>query len=385
MKIAMMVRGYIPVPCPADIIYAPIDLAVQISEGLAAQGHEVTFYAPTGSRLSVPTETLKLRPLVHNLKEHRELLNDAGRMSHDLPGLWDQYMARDMFERAKAGEFDLLHFHHPEMALPYARLYPEVPVVYTFHDPFAAWYREALEMYVTPSQFYISISQNQRVDAPDLPYIANIYNGIDTEQFAFSEEHDGYLLFAGRIVPEKGVKEAIQVAQQANQRLLIIGPTYPDQQEYFDAHIKPHLNERILYLGFLEREHLIKYYQMAKALLFPIQWEEPFGLTMTEAMACGTPVIALRRGSVAEVVKHNKTGFVVDSLAEMAAAVQKIDTIKRQDCRDHVVKNFSIEKMVRGYAAAFEAALRATNTPAKPSAKKAVSSQGIGAGTHLSG
>ena len=357
-----MVRGYVPVPCPSDIIYAPIDLALRISEGLIDQGHEVTFFAPSGTRLQVPTETAKLRPLIHDLHEFRELLADTGRMSHNLPGLWDQYMAKVMFERAKAGEYDLLHFHHPETALSLAPFYPEVPVAYTMHDPFEAWYREVMEMYITPNQHYISISNNQRSGAPDLPYAETVYNGIDTDLFAFSDAHDGYLLFAGRIVPEKGVKEAIQVAQMSGQRLLIIGPTYPDHQDYFDHHVKPHLNEKILYLGLMEREHLIKYYQMAKALLFPIQWEEPFGLSMVEAMACGTPVIALRRGSVPEVIKHGKTGYVVDSMAEMAAAVGKIEKIRRQDCRQHVEQSFSVKNMVGGYAKAFEKILASRQT-----------------------
>jgi len=375
MRIAAMVRGYIPAPCPSDIIYAPINLALNISEGLMHRGHDMTLYAPSGTRLSVPTEAAKLRPLVHDLQQFRELLSDVARMSHNLPGLWDQYMAKEMFERAKRGEYDLLHFHHPEIALPFASLYPEVPVVYTMHDPFAPWYREVMEMYATPNQHYISISNNQRADAPDLPYAATVYNGIDTDLFAFSEEHDGYLLFAGRIVPEKGVKEAIQVAQQTSQRLLIIGPTYPEHQDYFDHHIKPQLNERILYLGFMEREHLIKYYQMAQTLLFPIQWEEPFGLSIVEAMACGTPVIALRRGSVSEIIKHGKTGFVVDSLAEMAAAVGKIAKIKRSDCRAHVEKHFSVKQMVDGYAGAFEKILRSPQAPAvAPSSQAAAKS-----------
>ncbi len=358
MRIATMVRAYMPVPCPPDIIYAPIDLALQISEGLIHQGHDVTFYAPNGTRLRIPTETTNLRPLVHDLKEFRELLADVGRMSHYVPSLWDQYMAKEMFERARAGEYDALHFHHPEIALSLAGLYPDVPVIYTMHDPFSPWYKEVMELYASPNQHYISISDNQRADAPDLPYAATVYNGIDTDLFTFSEEHDGYLLFTGRIVPEKGVKEAIQVAQQSGQRLLIIGPTYPEYQDYFDTQVKPHLNERVLYLGFMEREHLTKYYQMAKALLFPIQWEEPFGLAMVEAMACGTPVIALRRGSVSEIIKHNKTGFVVDSLAEMAAAVDKLDKINRQDCRAHVEKYFSTAHMVDGYAKAFKKVLQ---------------------------
>jgi len=358
MKIATMVRGYLPAPRPADMVYAPIDLAVAISEQLTKRGHEVTYFGPNGTHLCADVDTQNLRPLVHNYEEFATLLKNIDALSHNMPGVWDTFLAREMFERARRKEFDLLHFHHPESALPYVHLYPDVPVVYTLHDPIGPLFREALEMYQTPSQFFVSISDNQRIPAPDLPYVSTVYNGIDTELFSLTEEKDDYLLFAGRINFEKGVKEAIQIAQQTDNRLLILGPIYADQQEYFDQHVKPHLNEKILYLGFVEREAAVRYFQKAKAFLMPIQWEEPFGLTMVEAMACGTPVIALRRGSVPEVIVHEKTGFVVDSVAEMIEAVGKIDTIKAADCRAHVEEFFSTTKMVDSYQAAFEKTLK---------------------------
>lgn len=357
MKIATMVRGYIPAPRPADMVYAPIDLAVAISEQLTKRGHEVTYYGPNGTHLRAEVETKNLRPLVHNHEELAALLKNIDALSHAIPAMWDSIMARDMFERARKGEFDLLHFHHPESALPYVHLYPEVPVVYTLHDPINPQFRETLEMYQTPNQYCVSISENQRIPAPDLPYISTVYNGIDIDTFTATDEKDDYLLFAGRINPQKGVKEAIQVAQQTDHRLLIIGPIYSDHQEYFDQHVKPHLNEKILYLGFVERETAVRYFQKAKAFLMPIQWEEPFGLTMAEAMACGTPVIALRRGSVPEVVADKKTGYVVDSVAEMVEAVGKVKRIKPQNCRQHVENLFSTEKMVDAYEAAFEKVL----------------------------
>lgn len=357
MKIATMVRGYIPVPRPLDIVYAPIDLALAISEMLKQRDHQVDFYGPNGTHLNTPVHTLNLRPLVHNHKDFELLLEDIDRLTHYVPSLWDYYLAREMFQQAAKGKYDLLHFHHPEVALPYVHLYPDVPIVYTLHDPLFDWYREFLEMYQTPNQRYISISNNQRMPAADLPYIATVYNGIDTDLFTLSEDHDDYLLFAGRIVPEKGVKEAVQVAQQLNQRLLIIGPVYPEQREYFDQNIKPHLNEKILYLGFVEREQIVRYYQKAKALLMPIQWEEPFGLTMIEALACGTPVIGFRRGSVPEVIVDGKTGFIVDSVAEMIEAVKKLKRINPKKCREHVEQHFSIQTMVDGYEAAFIEAL----------------------------
>ncbi|HEX3569095.1 MAG TPA: glycosyltransferase family 4 protein [Candidatus Saccharimonadales bacterium] len=360
MNIATMVAGYIPAPRPVDMVYAPIDLAVAITERLNERGHTMTYFGPNGSHLCGPVETLNMRPLVHNQAEWAAMLSDIDTLARETPGMWNHFFAREMFERARAGEFDLLHFHQPEVALPYVKLYPDVPVVYTLHDPTTINNRrETLEMYQTSSQFYISISNNQRIPAPDLPYVATVYNGVNLELFSYDEEEgpDDYLLFAGRIVPEKGVKEAIQVAEATGKRLLIIGLLYADNQDYFDQYIKPHLNERILYIGFVEHEQLVRYYQKAEALLMPIQWEEPFGLTMIEAMSCGTPVIALRRGSVEEVLVDKKTGYIVDSIAEMIDAVGKVSKIKRSACRKHVEQHFSLKTMVDGYEAAYQKAL----------------------------
>lgn len=375
MKIATMVRGYIPAPRPSDMVYAPIDLAVAISEQLTQKGHPVTYFGPNGTHMCNEVITGNLRPLVHNEQEFAELLWDIDATSHGIPHTWDNYFARQMFERAANGEFDLLHFHHPETALPYVHMYPQVPVVYTLHDPIRPMFREVLEMYMTPSQYFVSISQNQRIPAPDLPYAATVYNGIDTELFSYAtEDRDDFLLCAGRITPEKGIKEAIQVAQATNHRLYIIGPVTKDNQDYYDQHVKPHLNERIIHLGFIERSQLYRYFQKAKAFLMPIQWEEPFGLTMVEAMSCGTPVIALRRGSVPEIILDKKTGYIVDSIAEMIEAVKRIGKIKPMACRQHVEQHFSLTTMVNSYEAAYKKVLEmfAANHQCKVTAAKAL-------------
>lgn len=355
MNIAMMVRGYITVPRPKDIVYANIDLAVDIAEGLAKRGHKVDFYAPMGSKLKLATVVdCNLRPLVTNLEEFRELLFNTDQLIHGVSQLWDNYMADEMFKRAVAGKYDVLHFDHPESAMPLAKVHQNVPVVYTLHDPIYQPHKEAYELYQTPNQHYISISNNQRRDAPDLPYLNTIHHGIDTRLFAFNDKPDDYLIYYGRIVPEKGVREAIAVARETHHRLLIIGPTYPDAMTYFDQYVKPNLDEQILYLGYIERDQMPKYIQKAKALLTPVQWEEPFGLTAIEAMASGTPVISFRRGAAPEIVIDGKTGFVVDTTAEMIEAVHNIKKIKRQDCRDHVKENFSISNMVKGYESSFK-------------------------------
>lgn len=362
MKIAMMVRGFLVSPVSNDIAYSPTGVAINIAEGLAKRGHEVTFFGPEGTKLATNIETCNVRPLATTASELYDLVSTSDLYRDYLPSLYDQYMTRAMFERARSGEFDVLFFHHPESAAPYARLYPDVPVVYTLHDYIDSTRRHTIEMHDSPNQHYVSISNSQRRDAPDLNYAATVYNGIDSETFAFSDSNEDYLMFAGRMVTEKGAKEAVQVALQTGKRLIITGNVLPSSQWYFDEHIKPYLSDKVLYLGMIDKDQMVKYYQKALALLVPIQWEEPFGLTMAEAMACGTPVIAFRRGSVPEVIEDTKTGFIVDNTSSMVEAVEKINTISRQRCRKHVENNFSLDHMIDGY----EKVLRNIVTPPKP-------------------
>lgn len=343
-------------PRPIDMIYAPIDLAVAAAKGLAARGHQVTVFAPLGTEIhgeNIKIETLNLRPLVSTQDDFATLLKRTDDILHDMPGLWDRYMSNEMFERAAHGEFDLLYFHHPEVALSTAVKYPNIPVVYTLNDPIYPHFRELFDLYSTPNQHYVSISNNQRRDAPDLPYAGTVYNGTDVSLFEYSEDAEDYLLFAGRITPEKGVKEAIQVARGSKHRLLIIGPVSAEHKGYFEQYIKPELDDKILYLGRVDQDRLPKYYQKAKAVLTPVQWEEPFGLTTIEAMACGTPVISLRRGAAPEIIEDGVTGFVVNSVTDMIEAVGKVTSLNRQDCRRHVEETFGYVQMIDGYEQVF--------------------------------
>ena len=360
MKIAMMVRAFIPAPAPNDIAYSPLGVAVAIAEGLQERGHEVTFFGPSGTTVHTAVETCNVRPLATTAHELYELASTSDLVQDYLPNLYDSFMARQMFQRANAGEFDALFFHHPESAEALAPLFPNVPVLYTLHDYLDEKRRQAMEMHTSGNQHFISISNSQRRDAPDLAYADTVYNGINIINFEYSDSAEDYLMFAGRIVPEKGVKEAVQVALLTGKRLIITGQVPPTSQWYFDEHVKPHLSDKILFLGLIDKEQLAKYYQKAQALLMPIQWEEPFGLTMAEAMSCGTPVIAFRRGSVAEVLIDGKTGFIVDNTHEMVEAVAKIDSISRSACRTHVEKNFTIDHMLDGYEKALE---QITHTP----------------------
>ena len=349
MKIAMMVRGFLQTPVPGDIAYSPASVAQAVAEGLYSKGHSVTFFGPEGSKIDTPLETCGLRALATTQEGVDELVNTHDIFSSYRFALGDAVLVKEMFERASKGEFDCLVFNHFESALPYCSLYPKVPVVFILHDFIDEKRQEVMMRHASPNQHYISISNSQRRDAPDLPYAETIYNGIDTDFYEFSDEPEQYLLFCGRITQTKGVREAVQVAKQTKRRLMIAGSLSASDRWYFDEHVKPYLDDKVLFLGMLDKEQLIKYYQKASALLVPIQWQEPFGLTMAEANACGTPVIAFNRGSVPEVVADGKSGYIVNNSAEMILAIEKIDKIKRRDCRKHVEENFTVEKMISRY------------------------------------
>jgi glycosyltransferase involved in cell wall biosynthesis len=358
-----MARGYIPAPRPADLVNAPMDIAVAVAEQLTRRGHEVTYYGPIGSRIFGDVETLELPPLLHNSRELKELGKEETAHSHNLMGLWDQYMMKGVLERARL-EHDVVLAHYPESVLSLASFYPDVPIVCVVHDIIAGWFRDAMKLFAAPNLSFISVSDTQQLTAADLPYVTTVHNGVDVKQYPFCADPDDYLLFVGRIADTKGVREAIEVAEQSDSRLLIIGPVYEGNEAYFKEHVEPKLNERILYLGFMERDKIVTYYQKAKALIFASQWEEPFGMTMIEAMSCGTPVMAFRRGATTEVIADGKTGFLVDSVSEMATKVKKLARIKRAECRKRAENCFSLEKMAEGY----EAALMLAVENFKPSA-----------------
>ncbi|NOQ68415.1 glycosyltransferase [Patescibacteria group bacterium] len=187
---------------------------------------------------------------------------------------------------------------------------------------------------------------------PDLNYVATVYNGLDIKRFEFKKKHKNYLAFLGRFSFEKGVDTAVKVAAKSGEKIKIAGNIWGNG--FYNEKVEPHLKKgEIENVGLLGKDKLSDFLGGAKALLFPIRWEEPFGLVMIEAMACGVPVIAFNRGSVSEVVKHGKTGFIVENEEEMIEAIKNIDKIDREECRKHVEENFTVEKMVDGYENAY--------------------------------
>jgi len=265
--------------------------------------------------------------------------------------VWECLHISEVFDRAS--QFDLIHNHFDFLPLSYSGLV-RTPVLTTIHGFSSDRIVPVFEKYNGKS-YYVSISDSDR--RPGLDYVATVHHGIPLEEFTLRSEPGDYLLFFGRIHPHKGTVEAIEVASRAGRRLVIAGII--QDEEYFQREVAPRLDgDRIRYIGPVgpaERDGVLG---RASALLHLINFDEPFGLSMIEAMACGTPVIARRRGSVPEVVKHLETGFIVDDTDEAVAAVGMLGEIQRGRARQHVENNFSREQMVDKYLKVYEQVLR---------------------------
>ena len=204
----------------------------------------------------------------------------------------------------------------------------------------------------------ISLSLNQRKPQPDLPWVATCPNALDLDAYPVHTERGEYLLFLGRMSADKGCHRAIEVATEVGVPLKIAGKMRePAEREYFETYVAPHLGEGVEYLGETSHGKKVALLQNARATLFPIDWEEPFGLVMIESMACGTPVIATRWGAVPEVIEDGRSGVIVDDYHEMAGALADADRLEPLECRRYAEERFSAGRMVRDYESAYEAVL----------------------------
>jgi len=264
-----------------------------------------------------------------------------------LPKVWECLHISEVFERGE--QFDLIHNHFDYLPLTYTCM-TKTPVVTTIHGFSSPKILPVYKKY-NKKTFYVAISDAYK--CPQLDYIATIHHGIDLNRFTFRPDHGKYLIFFGRIHPDKGTKECIEVARQTGMKLIIAGII--QDQDYFDSHIKPNLDDdRIIYIGSVGPKKRNELLGGAFTLLHPINFDEPFGLSVVEAMACGTPVIAFNRGSMPEIIANGITGFLVNNLDEMVKAVIKVKQLDRYHCRKLIEERFSVDRMVQDYIEVYE-------------------------------
>ena len=309
--------------------YGPWEqVASNLTEGLVQLGLDVTLFATADSITDARLESVCTR----GYAEDPDCDAKVAECLH----------ISNLMERAN--DFDLIHNHFDFLPLTYSDLI-KTPMVTTIHGFSSPKIIPVYKKY-NASSHYVSISHSDR--SPDLDYAATVYNGLNTAEFTFNASPKGYLLFFGRIHKEKGTKEAIQIAKKSGRKLLISGLI--QDQGYFDREVQPWINgDDIVYLGNSgpqERDTLLG---GAYALLHPVLFAEPFGLSVAESMLCGTPVIAFNTGSMPELIADQKTGFLVKGIDEAVEVVRSISSIDRHVCHEWAVTNFSREKMVDGY------------------------------------
>jgi len=328
--------------------YGPWEqVAYDVAEGMRSRGLDVTLFASGDSRTSCKLASVV--PYGLDADPHRD--GDVATALH----------VAHVFRRAN--EFDLIHNHLDWKPLTYALATSGPPLLTTVHG-FST--PHVLDAYYAGADrsFYCSISDADR--DPGLDYVATTYNGVDPEAFTFVERPGSYLLFLARFHPEKGAHLAIEIARRAKVPLVVAG--IPHDRAYFEREMAPHFDgERVRFVGAVERAERDVLLRGALALVHMTTRPERFGLTLVEAMACGTPVLGARMGSVPEIVVDGRTGFVCGTVDEAVARIADLAGLDRRACRTHVETTFSTARMIDRYLAAYGVALE-RRTPAPPSA-----------------
>ena len=340
MRIAEIAPAWLAVP-PRG--YGGIEWIIAlVADGLVDRGHDVTLFSTGDSTTKAKLEYFFERA------DGSDAINDIW---HDV--VHTAFAYRDL------SRFDLLHVHPWWSALIAGAVAP-TPMVHTLHGAFFPHIRAIYEQ-IAHSAWFVAISESQRSTMPELNYAGVVYNGIDTDRYRLRKEKNDFLLFLGRTAPEKGMARAIEAARAAGRHLICAVKTASEtERREWAINIEPMLADDVTVLGEITQEEKADLLERAAAVLFPIDWDEPFGLVMTEAMACGTPVIASRRGSVPEVVVDGVTGFIVsveNFAPEAAEALKHIGEIDPEVCRAWVVERFSKEAMVEGYERVFDRVL----------------------------
>lgn len=338
MRIGMIAPPWFALPPQR---YGGIEFVVSLlTEGLVARGHDVTLFASGDSETRARLHAIFARAPFELIGkgDHLEIMHSLEAYTH-------------------SDEFDIIHDHDGLAGRAMGALVHRLtgkPVVATLHGPAEPATQQALSSLRDDLRF-IAISDYQRQGFPDLEFVATIPNAIDVEHMGFGAEKDDYLLFIGRMTPDKGAHTAIEVARRLDRRLIMAGKVNEGpEHEYFAVQVEPHLSDKIHFRGEVDHETKVRLYERARCTLFPIQWPEPFGLVMIESLACGTPVIAMRQGSVPEVIEHGRTGFIVDTADEMVEAFGLIHEIDPAECRRAVEERFGGDAFVTAHEAAYK-------------------------------
>jgi glycosyltransferase involved in cell wall biosynthesis len=334
LRIAQLAPTYERVPPAA---YGGTELIVHLlTEELVRRGHDVTLFASGDSETTAALRSVTPMPVrygdVTDGLRHAEYLQLAN--------------AQACFLAAAAGEFDIVHNHAGVEGLVLAAA-SRTPVLTTNHNPFVPQTQPIWEAYPWAHH---AVSAASAATFPSRGALPPIHHGIDVESFSFGRAPEGYLLFLGRFMPDKGAMRAIEAARQADRRLVLAGKVDTADVEHFTRDIEPAIDgNRVTYVGEADADTKRRLLAGADALLFPIEWDEPFGLVMIEALASGTPVIGFRRASVPEIVDDGLTGFVVDDVAAMASAIDRVAEIDRRICRREAERRFTVERMADDY------------------------------------
>jgi glycosyltransferase involved in cell wall biosynthesis len=333
MRIAVIAPPWTPVPPP---LYGGIESVVHLlATGFQDAGHEVLLYATGDSTCPVPR--------AHVLEEA-----EGHRIGMAVPELRHLMHAYDEIQ-----DYDIIH-DHTVVGPVYSERFPELKIVTTNHGPFND---ELADLYrrVAHRVPLIAISHAQHKPVPDIPIARVIHHGVDVNQFPMGSGEGDYCLFLGRMSPDKGAARARAAASKAGARLRMAAKMRePWEHEYYRSEVEPHLDEEIQYLGEVSHEDKLDLLANARCLLVPIRWNEPFGMVMVEALACGTPVLAFSEGAAPEIVEDGKTGFLCHDEAEMAEAIGRVDELDRADCRAAVEGYFSAKRMVGEHLELFE-------------------------------